>query len=89
MLLMTPNNALPIKFDRPVQTISLAINGVWIITDGVFFGKVTDPIAVANRSQISFCGGSTLFKYSIGTLPSINVSHQTAITCNQQLLGSL
>jgi len=50
MILMSPMTVAPIKLDRPPQNSVSSINGIWLISDGVYYSKVTDHLAIVNSS---------------------------------------
>lgn len=87
LLLLPPSSDLPIKCDIHSTAITPPINGIWTITDGVFFAKISDPNVVINGSRIGFCQGNQAFAYKPYNIVKINVTTlQSNEICNREML---
>jgi hypothetical protein len=89
MLFLPPNNQLPIKLDRKIDLSKPALNGVWRITDGVLFSRVTDPLVIMNGVKISMCQGSTSFNSDFTSSKDMNLSRLAKSACNGILTDTL
>ncbi len=63
MLFLSIDGHPPIKLDKVVQNITPNINGTWIISNGVFYSKITDQNVTINGTHIEFCSGKTAMVY--------------------------
>ena len=88
LLLLPPNGQLPVKLDRQLQS-SHSINGIWRITDGVFFGRVTDPLVISNGPELALCRGKARHSVKIKGPALIEISEVTKGQCNGILASSL
>lgn len=73
LMLMPPNNDLPIKLDIYSTTKNPAINGIWTIKSASKDSFIDSPVVI-NNSRIAFCGGSQAYGYKLLALVKINIT---------------
>jgi hypothetical protein len=73
LMLMPPNNDLPIKLDIHSISKNPPINGIWAINTASNNSSI-DTNVVINGSRIAFCGGSHVYGYKLANLVRINAS---------------
>ena len=86
---MPPNGQLPVKLDRNVASSGQSISGIWRITDGVFFGRITDPLVITNGPEMALCGGKSRLSVELTGQAQIKITPLTTFKCNGVLGDSL
>jgi hypothetical protein len=84
-----PNGQLPVKLDRIIASSGQSLSGIWRITDGVFFGKITDPLVIANGPEMALCGGKSRLSVELTGQAQIKLTTLTTFKCNGILGDSL
>jgi hypothetical protein len=89
LLLKSPHDDLPLKFDIHSSAKAAPINGVWTITSAAN-GDADDAIVVVNGSRMIFCGGSHVNSFRVSNIVRINITNiQANTTCNSKILVGL
>ena len=70
---------------RPVP----ALNGVWVISDGVLVHALEDRVVILNQTKMGLCRGATLLGYSLSGQQWAQVTGSTESSCNSVLVSML
>lgn len=86
LLLLPPNNDLPIKLDIHSIAKNPPINGIWLMSNALNDSS-DDPKVIINGSRIAFCGGSHIYGYKLANIVRIDATElKRNQGCNQRIL---